>query len=523
VALAHLEIDTDQEQEWQELQAVLQSGILDKSQNLKSFLEYVAQQYFSGNNESAKEYSIAVQALHRMQEFDPQSDNIVRVTAHSLRKKLEHFYATEGAHHAIEVKLPPGKYALKFERKEQAALPASHREEVSAPPEQPVQAGPTAVQPVPSADQNVPSARPRPKMTLILLAGIGATGLLLLASYYLHWSAQSARSDNALPAAKSGTRPALPEAVPVATDKVVRIRFGPASQPYTDTAGQTWLADRFCTGGSTFSHPNHEIRGTDDPALFQEGREGKSRCRIPVPPGSYQLLFLFADTAGDKVAARQVDLRINDALTAALDVVDEAGGDDIGLGKAVTGIHPMQDGTVHLDFTSDGAFLNAVEITPSASDRGTTVRMLAGPVIFHDHDGNTWMPERFFQGGRRTFHPDSLQKIENSKLFEWARYGHFHYRIPVVAGQDYKLRLYFAERWFGTANGGPGGPGSRVFDVYCNGKTLLKDFDILQSQNGGAAVMAFDHVKPTAQGALELDFIPVKNYPLIDAIEIEPD
>jgi hypothetical protein len=85
------------------------------------------------------------------------------------------------------------------------------------------------------------------------------------------------------------------------------------------------------------------------------------------------------------------------------------------------------------------------------------------------------------------------------------------------------LRLYFSEGWFGVSNGGPGGPGSRVFDVYCNGTTLLKDFDILGRQNGGAEVIAFDRVKPTAHGMLELDFTPVKNYPLVDAIEIEPE
>ena len=510
MALANPVIDAQREQEWLELQAVLQSGIVDKSQNLKSFLEFVAHQYFSGNKEPVKEYSIAVQALHRMQEFDPQSDNIVRVTAHLLRKKLEHFYATEGTHHAIQIKLPPGKYALKFERKEQAALSALPPEEVfTPPPEEPA--------------QFVPIASPPQKIISASLIVLGIAGLILLASYFLHRSEVRARSDNSMLSAKPAAHTASREAAAVATDKGLRIRFGPALHPYTDAAGQTWLPDQFCTGGSTYSHPNHEIQWTDDPALFQEGREGKSQCRIPVPPGSYQLLLLFADTAGDKVAARQVDFRINDGLTAALDVVDQAGGDYIGLGKVYTGIHPMQDGTIHLDFTSDGAFLNAIEITPTGSDGSTAVRMLAGPVVFHDKDGNTWLPDRFFQGGRRTFHPDSLQKVENSNLFEWARYGHFHYRIPVAGGKDYKLRLYFSERWFGAANGGPGGPGSRVFDVYCNGKTLLKDFDIMQSQNSGVSVMAFDHVKPTAQGMLELDFIPVKNYPLINAIEIESD
>ena len=500
---ANLVFNTSQEEEWQELQAVLQSGFLDKSQNLKRFLEYVAHQYFSGNNEPVKEYSIAVQALNRMRQFDPQSDAIVRVTAHTLRKKLEQYYATEGANHPIQIKLPAGKYVLKFERKEQVVLPPG-------------------AQPTLPPVQVVPGVRPSRQTTSLSLSILGAAILLLLGIYFFRRYDLHPRSDNTAPLVKA-VEPRGLTVAPGTADQTLRIRFGPASRPYTDTAGHEWLADRFCTGGSTFSHPNHVIQGTDDPALFQDGREGKSQCRIPVPPGNYQLLLLFAETAGDKVAARQVNFKINNSLSADLDVVDEAGGDDIGLGKVYTGIHPMDDGTIHLDFVSDGAFLDAVEIAPAAPDGSAAVRMIAGPVAFRDSEGNTWQPERFFQGGRRTFHPDNLPKNENSKLFEWARYGHFHYRIPVVAGKDYKLHLYFSERWFGVINGGPGGQGSRVFDVYCNGKTLLKDFDILQSQNGGAAVMTFDHVKPTAHGMLELDFMPVKNYPLINAIEIDPE
>jgi len=83
--------------------------------------------------------------------------------------------------------------------------------------------------------------------------------------------------------------------------------------------------------------------------------------------------------------------------------------------------------------------------------------------------------------------------------------------------------LYFSEGWFGTGNGGPGGIGSRVFDVYCNGATLLKDFDILKQQRGGSVVITSHGVQPTAHGMLELYFTPVKNYPLINAIEVSPE
>ena len=183
----------------------------------------------------------------------------------------------------------------------------------------------------------------------------------------------------------------------------------------------------------------------------------------------------------------------------------------------------MSDGTIHLDFTSDGSFVNAVELTPSKSDAALPWRMLAGPYLFHDDEGNTWLPERFFQGGRRAFHSDNLPRVEHSKLFEWERYGHFRYLIPVVTGKEYKVQLYFSEGWFGKSNGGPGGVGSRIFDVYCNGTTLLKDFDIARSQKDGAVVATFGHIKPNSHGMLELSFTPGTNYPLINAIQVDPE
>jgi hypothetical protein len=512
MVLAHPTIGTEQEAEWQELQAILKSGILDRASNLRHFLEYIAEQHFAGNTEQIKEYSIAVQALHRQEQFDPQSDTIVRVSAHTLRKKLEQYYATEGADHPIQIRLPAGKYVLQFRR----------REPVYMPPADPGQVTPALEEP---QEVITPTNRsPRTNSAYIGIAGAAAL-LVLLGGWFLKRERPGTESKPQNPVHAVTSHSASGAAEPVATiqDRAIHIRFGPAAQSYVDVAGQTWHSDNYCKGGSTFSHPSHEIQGTDDPALFQEGREGKFQCRIPVPPGTYQLQLLFADTAGDKEAARQVDLSINNAVTAALDIVDEAGGGDVVVGKIYVGIHPMNDGTIHLDFTSDGSFINAAELTPSNSEAGLPLRMLAGPASFHDNHGNIWVPERFFQGGRRTFHADNLPKVVNPGLFEWERYGHFGYHIPVVADKEYKITLYFSEGWFGRSNGGPGGIGSRVFDVYSNGAILLKNFDIARDQNNGTVVVTFDHVKPTAHGMLELYFTPIQNYPLINAVEVEPE
>ena len=502
-------LGAQQEEEWRELQAVLQSGILDKAPNLLNLLNYLAERHFSRATDQVKEYSIAVQALHRPEQFDPLTDTIVRVTAHTLRKKLEQYYVTEGAKHRIQIRLPAGKYVLQFDLKEQLTMTPANLAGVQTPIERRVKIALHAI---------------HPKWLILVVLAVAAAlvPILLGIGFFKHRQEGPAlRGEGSVSGAGAGSGTLTTAGT--AQDHGIRLRFGASPNSYTDVAGQTWSADQYCQGGFTFYHPNRDIQGTDDLPLFQNGRQGKFQCIIPVSPGSYQLLLLFADTEGDKEGARQVVFSINDTLTTALDIVDEAGGDDIVIGKVFPGIHPMSDGAIHLDFISDAAFVNAVELTRSESDAMQPLRMLAGPAVFRDDQGNSWYPERFFQGGRRTFHPDNLPKVANSRLFEWERYGHFHYLIPVVADKEYRVRLYFSEGWFGSSNGGPGGTGSRVFDVYCNGATLLKDFDISRDQKSGAAVITVDRVKPTAHGMLELYFTPVKNYPLINAIEVEPE
>ncbi len=65
--------------------------------------------------------------------------------------------------------------------------------------------------------------------------------------------------------------------------------------------------------------------------------------------------------------------------------------------------------------------------------------------------------------------------------------------------------------------------GSRVFDVYGDGATLLSNFDIVQSQKDGVSKMAFHHVHPSGLALIDLYFSPVRNYALVNAIEIEEE
>jgi hypothetical protein len=61
-----------------------------------------------------------------------------------------------------------------------------------------------------------------------------------------------------------------------------------------------------------------------------------------------------------------------------------------------------------------------------------------------------------------------------------------------------------------------------MFHVYCNGTALLNNFDIIEKAQGAnrPVDVTFHHLKPNPQGKLLIQFIPVKNYAVVNAIEV---
>jgi hypothetical protein len=304
---------------------------------------------------------------------------------------------------------------------------------------------------------------------------------------------------------------------------MLRIAMGDDSSPYVDRGGLSWAADHFCTGGSSFSVTGHTIQGTEDPALFSSGRRGVFHCNYAVPPGTYEVHLQFAETQGLQENSRNVVFSINGGASNSLDVVDDAGGDDIATTKVVTDVAPASDGTIRLDFSTPESFVNAVEILPSAPHQLLPIRIVVGHSPYRDSNGNVWVSDRYFIGGRVSSFARDLSKITDGRLYESHRFGHFHYVVPVTTGRKYTLRLYFMEHWFGVQNGAIGGVGSRVFDVSCNGTMLLKGFDIYRGAGSEGLVKTFQHIEPTPQGKIEIYFTPNVNYPSVSAIEVLPE
>src|ERR1051325_1352814 len=94
-----------------------------KSPRLREFLLYVAECTITNRREGAREQQIAANVFNRRPDYNPGQDNIVRVEARSLRKRLEAYFATEGKDEPIVISMPKGSYSLCFEPRQKVFEP----------------------------------------------------------------------------------------------------------------------------------------------------------------------------------------------------------------------------------------------------------------------------------------------------------------------------------------------------------------------------------------------------------------
>jgi hypothetical protein len=507
--------ETDLQRE--ELDWLLTSGVLGRSGNVTRVLTYICEEHFQGRGEQIKEYTIATEALGRRPEFDPQSDTIVRVTVHSLRKRLLEIYEKEGEGRSLRLVIPSGHYAPSFIHRHQ--LSSRHESEAEPPPlgwpegvdEAPPAAPADAAVAVDGFAQ-VP-VRPASHSTRWLVVTILAAAAVATA----FWFVRHHEWNEASLADTSSTTPI----VSPKPQETIRALMGKARKPYVDHSGDTWTSGNYCQGGTNVDVPSQRIEGTEDAPIYLGGVRGIAHCIFPVTGRLYEVHFGFAETTDLRAATRVASLSINAGPKMDVDVVDNAGGDGMATSTVVTNVAPENDGAIHLDLTSETSLLNTVEILPAPSEKQLPVRIVAGPNPFMDSTKQLWSSDRYFNGGRHGQAVDTAQK-DSLGVFASTRVGRFRYNIPAVPFARYRVKLYFREPWFGKESGTRGGPGSRVFDVECNGSVLLKNFDILDQAGSAPIIKTFEHVQASASGRIELYFMPIVNYPIVSAIEVTP-
>ena len=497
------------QQERAELEAVLQSGLFDKAPRLGTFFRYICERHLEGHADEIKEYSIAIEALGRSADFDPKKDSIVRVEAHRLRRRLHEYYRGEGANHAVYIVIPNGQYRPQFI--------------VHPKPPEPIEV-PREFAPVPRPAEPAPRRR-WPAISLAVLAA-GLCGFLVVRAYRR-------------PAPAAHRSPAQPVTNEVWSGPVTepaegdfRMLAGYHGPPFTDRQGHTWNADAYFTGGRSLAiPPQHLIEGQPDPHLLKAARVGQFRYDIPLRPGAHELRLGFAETefgqgnpggGGDSTRVFQVSMNGAVVLNA-MDPLAEAGAPNRLHVRVFKNVAPAADGKLHLRFdrlTGDG-ILNAIELLPGPPGRIHPVRIVAQNRPVMDSDGRLWAADEYSLGGTLVFRRNQVANPVEEDLYQGEHFGNFSYHIPLAPGK-YRLTLHFAETWFGMPESRQPALNSRVFNVFANGTALLRDFQIAKDAGGPnrSLVKVFENLEPNAQGILRLEFVPVRNYAEVNAIEV---
>lgn len=507
-------LSVDFEQERAELEAVLRSPQFVRAPKLAHLLAYLCERLFAGETSRVKEYSIGVDVFGRGDSFDQDSDSIVRVEANRLRKRLADYYATDGASHTLQITIPLGQYVPEFHRAS-GPIPSS-----VVPP--------AAISQTPAPPPHSPGQHRR----LYIVAAVAAVILAAagLAWFLLRPAPQPGPAAIAIP----------PHALPLdptigpPTGEEIRILCG-SSRSLVDHAGKLWSPDTYFTAGTPVKSEVQHIARTQEPAFYRTSRQGAFRYDIPLKSGSYELRLHFAETVygpestgNGGEGARLMSVRANGKpLLSRFDVVADAGESRSADVKVFPDIAPDRDGQLHLDFAPEPgsqATLSAIEILPGVHGHMRPVRILARQTPYYSNDSHWWSPDAWFEGGQLATYASPVTGTDDPELFDSERWGHFSYAIPAAPGK-YTITLYFAARHgdWPAGSGAGNAPLAHRFNVFCNGKSLLENFDLArEARQSDIVIRRAANLEPNAQGKLLLSFVPVDGYATVTGIEVLP-
>ena len=512
---------------------VASSVTFEKSPRLRAFFLHVCRCARENKSEEATEPQIAIYVYGRQPGYNPNDDNIVRSQARILRMKLEHHFANEGKDEPVTITIPKGQYLPTFETRSKELQP------------QPPQAQPRILVAV--------ERKPR-RLRQVLAAGALLFGLAVVWFYSLWFASKRATKPSSVVLTTSVSVPTEKKVEPQKRNQRVvvafdtggmRIAAGSRGSSYVDLQGGRWESDHYYEGGVSKPGPLRFFPPVTDETIYGSIREAVSddkmvpqsqrgfRYNIPLAPGVYELRLYFADPLrqpdlDQKEDAQnkrhfQVDLN-GRPLLVDFDPVTDGGSAAVDV-RVFKDVRPAPDGKVHLDFRSDWgrAFVSALELTPGTPGKLEPIRIRAHQSNFVDGDGTRWSGDKYFIDGRTYTYSNPERGPRIPELYTGERHGNFSYAIPVAPG-SYTVRLHFLEAFFtplipaATCHG----VGCRVFDVTCNGVTLLEDFDIIRAASGAfqPVVREFHGLHPNGQGKLLLSFSPKVNYAEVRAIEV---
>jgi hypothetical protein len=110
---------------WELAQRVADSPLFRRGQKLRAFLLYVCENALLERIGNIREQLIGEKVFGRAPDYNIYEDNIVRVEAGELRKRLAAYFAGEGLREAFIIEVPKGAYVPVFRPREVAAPKAA--------------------------------------------------------------------------------------------------------------------------------------------------------------------------------------------------------------------------------------------------------------------------------------------------------------------------------------------------------------------------------------------------------------
>ena len=271
---------------------------------------------------------------------------------------------------------------------------------------------------------------------------------------------------------------------PIAGARIDDNRYGtgpgePPAQAWTDTKGHYELKTRY---------EEHSI------AASANGYESK------------------LSTLRTKIFHSERDVRMNFALDAQASPLTMAAGTTRDLSAPEAALSVQTVTTASGNSSSTSAVVNA-----RSAHAFQPVRIKAGssdPLV--DHEGNLWLPDQDFVGGETTERPNlAIANTTDPELYQSERYGATSFSYPVPDGR-YQVRLHFAETYESMM-----GPNQRVFTFVVEGREF-RDFDVWAEAGGAQRACVKTVNVEVSDGTLNINFIPERQNPEINAIEILP-
>lgn len=152
---------------------------------------------------------------------------------------------------------------------------------------------------------------------------------------------------------------------------------------------------------------------------------------------------------------------------------------------------------------------------PAAQAETKSTRISTSATTAYDASGTRWESVRGFVGGRAAARSTAgdITGTRDDVLYRTSRAGMSAFRRALPAG-DYDVTLRAAEHFWSR-------PGQRVFSVTAEGRTVLRDVDLVKAVGKHAAYDRTFRVRVT-DGVLDLGFLRVADVPQVSALKITP-